>query len=199
MFIKVLFLSSLMFIQTAFAQTSDEANAKPLKRVTVFADATAFLLKGAGIKASYGLAPNIALGGLFSKYELSSGSDSLNNTFDPKNKLTAYGVVATYFFDSSNVAGWYGSLAFAKIKVDTTVNGSLVNGAKAEDEQSGMQVKGGYQFLGQIANNLDLLFQLGLGYGAGGSIKTSADNFTNTAKTELGSSVLLDMSVGTHF
>ena len=197
--IKILIISSLFLIQTAVAQTVDETNFKPLKRIAVFADASAFLLKGSGLKAAYSITPNFAVGAMLSKYELGSSSSMNDGVFDPKNKVTAYGVVGTYFIDSSNVAGWYGSLAFTKHKVDTTVNGSLVNGAKAEDEQSGLQVKGGYQFLGQVASNFDLLFQLGLGYGAGGSIKTSADNFTNTAKTELRSSIVLDLSVGTHF
>lgn len=196
---KPVFIAVLIFVGHSLAQTSEELIiSEPIKKFSVFADATSFLLKGAGVKASYSINQNFAIGAVARKFELSNaGMD--DGVFDPKSEVTAFGVVGDYFLNSSDVAGAYGSVAYVNHKVETTVNGSLVNGATAEDKQSGLQVKAGYQFLGQITPQFDLLFQLGLGYGVGGAIKSSAESFNQTAQTDLKSSVLLDLSVGTHF
>lgn len=169
MLFRSLLITSLIFTNVSMAQSlEDTIQPKTPKKIAVFADAAAFLLKGAGVKGTYSITPNLALGALVGKYELGSSGSMNDGVFDPINEVTSYGVMANYFLNSADVAGPYGSVAYVNHKVETTVNGSLANGAKAEDESSGIQVKGGYQFLGQIIPQFDLLFQLGLGYGPGG-------------------------------
>lgn len=209
-FLATVLLSTSLYAQDNSSMTSIDMQKKSTKKLTVLADGASFLLKGAGVKATYGLTNNIALGALAQLYKFQPESSvTTNSNFKPKNEVTALGVIADYHVSAIDQAGIYISMAYMNVKAKTTLDASYYGGSTSEDQTSGLQTKVGYQFIGQLASNLNMTFQLGLGYGIGGAIETTGSGsqvstMSGTQKsakstTEIQSSLLLDLSAGMSF
>lgn len=172
------------------------------KNFSVILDGASILLKGAGVKATYAVSDKLAIGGIFKTYELDSssndGSLSTELGYEYSHKVNVFGVIVDFYPTAGAYqSGIYlsGAVTSASVKTDVETNFFGQEKNSASDSKTGAQATVGYQFGGRLSNSMNILFQLGLGYGNAGAIKWRISG----NQTELQNGLLLDLNGGLQF
>ena len=219
LFVILNLMAAVLVSNPAFAQEATSVNSayvNPFEKnkLNIILDGTSVLLKGFGIKAVYRLQPQIAVGGFYQNYKLrpneADAENSVNSyVFDPLIKVNTAGVIGEYYLNGFNSEGVYFSGALVSVNAESTVDNYNGLTSTSSDSKSGYQIKAGYQFLSQINQNLNIVFQLGVGYGIAGKIKSYGEYYslstlsssykTISTGTEIENGTVIDLSAGLRF
>lgn len=193
-------ISSLMLSQVALAQTQSttQVDGKGEYPISVLLLGDALVLKGAGLKATYKVADHFSVGALGKVYKLESTDDDYSYwTTKSKHELTTVGLVVDFFpINTVDRRGLYISAAATSVHAKTTVDDTMFGTNSSTHDRIGGQISVGYQFAINIAKAAQILFQVGGGYGNGGSIEYK---YFSGSETKIKDSLLLDLSGGVQF
>ncbi len=185
--------------QTEVNSESETELIQEIKPFSVFADGSAVLLGGFGIKATYSVQDYLALG-LIGSYGHMKSSENENSSIyyrdDYKHSLGKVGIVAEFLIlNEQRKGGLYITLGVNHAQVKTEVNSDLFGSNSSENSRTGGLVAFGWHYTERLTAKANVAFQLGLGYGNGGAV---AWTYSGT-KTEVRDRLLLDIKAGLQF
>lgn len=177
----------------AFAQQNKD-------KFSITVDGAALAQQGIGLKLDYAFNDNI-MAGIFGKQYKSDSEGFIIRSKDPnKYEFSEVGMSITYYYTSVFVSGLYTSLGYAAGVNNITYNDPVYGVSSDEDSDTGVQIKVGYQFAGELNKNHKSLFQFGFGYGAAGDGKWANEQaLIQQVETQLDPGVLLDFNLGMTF
>lgn len=212
----LVFLTSQLIVATTIAsetnaETTNSSNTsmaqlktEPRQKFTVMLEGSSLLSKGLGLKATYSLINKLSLGIKASKYKMTSDNNSSFSdikTTEYQHDMTVIGTVLDFFpLGMTDERGLYVSAGATSANLKTSVKDSYFGNNEATDSKIGAEFKVGYQFvihLGDAAtNSTNIMFQVGGGYGNGGSVKW---RYFSGAETKIEDNLLLDLNMGAQF
>jgi hypothetical protein len=198
---SILTVALLLVSQLAVAQdgtlTAKTPETKSSYPVSVLLLGDALALNGAGLKATYKVSDKFSAGVIGKTYQLKSDDEYKSWSTSSKTELSMYGLVVDFFpMNSTDRRGLYVSGAVTSVSAKTTVSDTLYGEGSSDDQRVGGQLTVGYQFVINIANTTNILFQVGGGYGNGGAVE---HKYFTGANTTIRDSLLLDLSAGAQF
>jgi len=197
--LKRLFFTTLL-TTTVFVGSSLALAQQSKDKCSITVDGVALAQQGIGLKVDYAFNDNITTG-IFGKQYKSDSEGFIIRSKDPnKYEFAEVGIAFTYYYTSVFASGLYTSLGYAAGENKITYNDPVYGVSSDEDSNTGVQIKVGYQFSGELNKNHNSLFQFGFGYGAAGEGKWANDEaLIPQVETQLDPGVLLDFNLGMTF
>lgn len=196
---KRLLFKALLFIAVLVSSSLTLAQQNKNK-YSLTVDGAALAQQGIGLKVDYAFTDNI-MAGIFGKQYKSDSEGFIIRSKDPnKYEFAEVGISITYYYTSVFASGLYTSFGYAAGVNNITYNDPVYGVSSDEDSDTGVQVKIGYQFAGELNKNHTSLFQFGFGYGAAGEGRWANEQaLIQQVETQLDPGVLLDFNLGMTF
>lgn len=190
LFTILLFTTISVGFSSAFAQTSKNQYAFTI-------DAVALAQQGVGLKFDYAYNENVTIGVFGKQYKSDSEGLSIKSKDPTKYEFSEVGISTTYYYTSVFVTSGYVSFGYAAGENNITYNDPVYGISSDGDSNTGIQIKLGYQFSGELNKNHNLIFQFGIGYGAAGDGKWANDDaLIEQIQAQLDPGSLIDFNVG---
>lgn len=193
LFTALLFTTILVGSSLTLAQQNKD-------KYSITVDGAALAQQGIGLKIDYAFTDNITTG-IFGKQYKSDSEGFIVRSKDPnKYEFAEVGISITYYFTAVFASGLYTSFGYAAGENKITYNDPIYGVSSDEDSNTGVQIKVGYQFAGELNKNHNSIFQFGFGYGAAGEGKWANDQaLIQQVEAQLDAGPLLDFNLGMTF